>query len=69
MQKELIVQGRFITEEHILQITEMIAGHPQYSLSKLSRELCHIWNWRNHKGVLRISHVEAFLQSWRARDT
>lgn len=62
MQKEVVVQGRVITEKEILQIGEMITNHPEYGRSRLSRELCHLWDWRNQKGTLKDIACRSLLK-------
>lgn len=39
-----------IAEEEIFQIKQLIAANPTWGRSKLSIELCHIWNWCDHTG-------------------
>ena len=62
MQKELIVQGRVIAEKDIAQITEMMISNPEWGRSKLSKELCHLWDWRNQKGTLKDIACRSLLQ-------
>lgn len=62
MQKEVVVQGRVITEKDILQIGEMITNHPDYSRYQLSKELCYLWDWRNQKGTLKDIACRSLLK-------
>lgn len=39
-----------VTEKEVSQINEMIAANPTWYRSKLSVELCHLWNWCDHLG-------------------
>lgn len=39
-----------ITEKEIFQINQLIATNPTWGRSRLSIELCHIWNWCDHTG-------------------
>ena len=34
-------------------IRELLAGNPSWNRSRLSRELCESWDWRNEKGRLK----------------
>lgn len=42
-----IIQGRPIGSEALLQIRELMHEHPDWHRTRLSRELCSLWNWRN----------------------
>jgi hypothetical protein len=39
-----------ITEVEIAFITELIASNPTWGRTRLSKELCLIWNWCDHNG-------------------
>lgn len=62
MQRGKIVQGRVVTSKDIAQILELLAGHPEWSQWKLSRELCWLWNWRNGKGILKDIACRSLLR-------
>jgi len=57
-----MVQGRAIAAEEICQITKLIASHPEWSRSKLSQELCQLWDWRNAKGILKDIACRSLLR-------
>ena len=42
-----------ITEYHIQTVKELIAGNPSWSRSRLSRELCRLWNWLYPSGQVK----------------
>lgn len=42
-----------ITEYHIQTVKELIAGNPSWSRSRLSRELCLLWNWLYPSGQVK----------------
>jgi hypothetical protein len=44
------VQGRRIQPEDLRQVRELVAGHPEWSRYRLSRELCALWGWRTDTG-------------------
>lgn len=62
MQKEMIVQGKRITSGEIAQISEMIVAHPEWHRSRLSQELCRLWDWRNGKGILKDMACRSLLR-------
>lgn len=39
-----------ITENHINQIRQMIQNNPDWHRSRISIELCELWNWKNPAG-------------------
>jgi len=53
MEKERIIQGRVITPATVVRIRSLLADKPSWNRSRLSRELCEEWNWRNDKGRLK----------------
>ena len=42
---EITIQGRRLTEKDIEWIRALIESNPQWHRSKLSQEICAIWNW------------------------
>ena len=50
MDKERIIQGRCISAATVAQIRELQAENPSWHRTRLSRELCERWDWRNEKG-------------------
>ncbi len=44
------MQGREIGESDIGLIRELLAAHPDWNRTRLSRELCACWNWHNAQG-------------------
>src|SRR3977135_656031 len=46
-------RNRDITSNEIAFIRQLIAGHPELSRWKLSRELCEAWQWKQANGALR----------------
>ena len=45
-----IIQGRKIGEGEIDLIRDLMAAHPEWNRTRLSRELCARWDWRNALG-------------------
>lgn len=48
-----MIQGRLVRLEDIAQIRAWLAANPDAHRTRLSRELCLRWNWRNHAGQLK----------------
>jgi len=44
------MQGREVGESDIGLIRELLAAHPDWNRTRLSRELCARWDWRNAQG-------------------
>jgi len=47
------IQGRQLSEQNIAWIQELIQLHPDWHRTRLSRELCQAWEWKNAKGELK----------------
>jgi len=50
MDETTTVQGRRITQDDIAAVRRLIEADPSQNRSRLSRELCHLWNWRAASG-------------------
>jgi len=53
MALEKVIQGRCISATEVALITDWLAEHPSWNRTRLSRELCVLWNWRNGTGRLK----------------
>jgi hypothetical protein len=42
-----------ITEYHIQTVRQLIADNPSWNRSRLSRELCLLWNWHSSTGQMK----------------
>ncbi len=49
----LKIQGRLLTEEQVNQIRVLLRDNPLWNRSRLSRELCDLWNWQRPDGQLK----------------
>lgn len=67
MQEDIVVQGRVITSSDIQQISGMIGSHPEWHYSKISQELCRLWDWRNGKGILKDIACRSLLRKLEKR--
>jgi hypothetical protein len=45
-----IIQGRAVGEPELALIGGLLSTHPEWNRTRLSRELCAHWNWRNALG-------------------
>lgn len=45
-----VIQGRPLSDQDLLQIRRLLAEHPSWHRTRLSRELCALWGWRNAAG-------------------
>lgn len=53
MKAEQVIQGRRLGPEDIGLVRHWLATEPYWNRSRLSRELCERWNWRNGAGRLK----------------
>lgn len=53
MQKPEIIQGRVITAADLALIHTLIREHPDWHRTRLSRELCRIWQWTDATGRMK----------------
>jgi len=51
MSSSIVLQGRHLVPDDIEFIRRMIADHPDWRRTRLSREICQLWNWRTDKGA------------------
>ena len=48
-----IIQCRLVSPEDLLQIQTLLAEHPAWHRTRISRTLCDLWSWRNEAGQLK----------------
>ena len=53
MKAEQVIQGRRLSEADLGLVRHWLATEPGWNRSRLSRELCGRWNWRNGVGRLK----------------
>lgn len=53
MNKEMVVQARKITPEDIQFINKFIADNPSWHRTRISKEICKIWNWYTPYGQMK----------------
>ena len=61
METERIIQGRCITPETVTRIRGLLRDNPSWHRTRLSRELCTRWDWRNDKGRLKDMAARTLL--------
>lgn len=61
MDNILVMQGRPIGPAELEQVRRLLAAHPDWSRYRLSRELCQVWNWRNHVGQIKDMAARSLL--------
>ncbi len=50
VQAEQVIQGRRIGPEELGMVRHLLATNPGWNRTRLSRELCDRWDWRNEAG-------------------
>src|SRR5437867_387452 len=56
-----VIQGRAVRSEDVAQIRAWLQTHPASNRTRLSRELCAAWNWRNAAGRLKDMACRSLL--------
>lgn len=57
----MVVQGREITSEDIGLVRQLIETNPFWNRTRLSKELCLLWNWRAPNGQIKDMACRTFL--------
>jgi len=65
--RELVIQGRTIGPEDMTLIRAALEGPAGSNRTRLSRELCRVWNWRNGAGRLKDMACRTLLLKLEAR--
>lgn len=55
------IQGRHITLETVVWIQELMKANPNWNRSRLSREVCSVWNWTADNGALKDMACRSLL--------
>ena len=63
----MILQGRELCDTDIDVIRRLMAENPQWGRSRLSTELCQLWNWRTDTGVLKDMACRSMLRKLEQR--
>ena len=61
MEKTITIQGRNTTQKDIELVRKLIDSSPSLNRTRLSKELCSLWNWRAANGQLKNMAAYSFL--------
>lgn len=53
MPNNSIIQGRSLSTPDLAEIRTLLVEHPSWNRTRLSRELCGRWGWRNEAGRIK----------------
>jgi len=63
----MTIQGRLLSSDDIEFIRSLMAQHPDWLRSRLSVELCKLWDWRTDKGLLKDMACRSMLRKLEQR--
>lgn len=63
----ICIQGRRVSVDELEAIRALMAQHPEWHRTALSRHLCELWNWRNGAGRLKDMAARTLLVKLHAR--
>lgn len=61
MTENMVIQGRTITVDEINLIKGLLSAHCDWGRTRLSEELCHLWEWRNARGQIKDMAARTLL--------
>ena len=61
------IQGRCVSWQELTQIRTWLSEQPSWHRTRLSRELCALWDWRNEAGQLKDMACRTLLLKLQAR--
>jgi hypothetical protein len=61
VEAEEVIQGRRVGPEDIALVRHWLGTEPGWNRTRLSRELCRQWNWRNEAGQLKDMACRSLL--------
>lgn len=67
MEWPLKIQGRLLTESAVTQIKDLREKYPDWNRSRLSRELCELWEWKRPDGQLKDMACRELLRKLESR--
>jgi hypothetical protein len=65
--RQLVIQGRNLRPEDVAWVRAWLQAHPDSHRTRLSRELCLAWDWRNGAGRLKDMAARSLLLKLEAR--
>jgi hypothetical protein len=63
----IYLQGRTLSGEDLALVRALMAQHPDWHRTALSRHLCELWDWRNGAGRLKDMAARTLLLKLQAR--
>jgi hypothetical protein len=63
----ICLQGRTLSGDDLTELRALIAQHPDWHRTAISRRLCELWNWRNGAGRLKDMAARTLLLKLQAR--
>lgn len=63
----MVIQGRSTTESDVELIRRLIDSNPSWHRTRLSKELCELWNWKADNGQPKDMAARSFLLKLEAR--
>jgi hypothetical protein len=67
VEREQVIQGRRVSAEDLVLIQQWLSAFPSWNRTRLSRELCSAWKWRNAAGRLKDMACRTLLLKLEAR--
>jgi len=61
MTQDMVIQGRHITADEIGLIRGLMTVHCDWGRTRLSEELCRLWDWRNAQGRIKDMAARTLL--------
>jgi hypothetical protein len=61
MAEDMVIQGQRITADEIGLIRDLMAEHRDWGRTRLSEELCRLWNWCNGQGRIKDMAARTLL--------
>ena len=63
----ICLQGRTLSGDDLRELRALMAQHPDWHRTAISRHLCELWNWRNGAGRLKDMAARTLLLKLHAR--
>lgn len=67
MRTDSNIQGRSLSAQDLIEIRTLLVEHPSWHRTRLSRELCGLWGWRNEAGQLKDMACRTLLLKLQGR--
>jgi hypothetical protein len=68
MEVQIQVQGRKLGSREVEWIRGLLREHPDWHRTRVSREICRVWGWRNEAGQLKDMACRSMLLKLEARE-